>query len=226
MNNIKDQLDQRQLVYSIFALFYRGELIKGLDVLYNTYFLQKLSNFSNNTTLKSITNKIINEIENNKTNSNYVKLLLDDYQRLFVGPNHILAPLWESVYCTKYKLIFDENELKVRKLYNKSGLDVRKTEPADHLSLELAFMARMCSTGNDIVTIESEESLLKELKFLNEHLLKWTSSWVKKVNEYAVTEFWKNFSLITRSWLENDFNELDKIVNKSVVDNKIRVVIK
>jgi len=215
MNNIRDRLEQRQLVYLILVLFYRGELIKGLDVLYSTNFLKQLSEFSDNTTLKSTTDKIINEIENNKKNSNYVKLLLDDYQRLFVGPDHILAPLWESVYSTKDKIIFDENELEVRKFYNKSGLDVKKTEPADHISLELGFMARLCAEESDYAAIENEELLLKQVDFLKKHLLKWTSSWVEKVNENASTEFWKNFSLITRSWLENDYFELEKIIQAS-----------
>ena len=216
MNNIKGRLDQRQLVYSILALFYREELIKGLDILYSTNFLNQLSDFSNNTTLKSTTNKIINEIENNKKNNDYVKLLFDDYQRLFVGPDHILAPLWESVYSTKDKIIFDENELEVRKFYNKSGLDVKKTEPADHISLELGFMARLCAEESDYAAIENEELLLlKQVDFLKKHLLKWTSSWVEKVNENASTEFWKNFSLITRSWLENDYFELEKIIQAS-----------
>jgi len=48
-------------VYSILALFYRGELAKGLDNLYNTDFLQQLLDYSDNTILKSSTVKIINE---------------------------------------------------------------------------------------------------------------------------------------------------------------------
>jgi len=210
MKNIKQWLLKRQLVYSTLALFYRGELTKGLDNLYNTDFLQQLLDYSDNTILKSSTVKIINDIKDNKNDRNYIKLLLDDYQKLFVGPDHILVPLWESVYRTKDKIIFDETELEIRRLYNKSGLDVKKTEPADHLSLELAFMARVCAEVSANETFKMDEILVKQFEFLKEHLLKWTPSFVEKVNENSSTEFWINWSLITRSWLENDFGDLEK----------------
>ena len=209
MENIKEWLFKRQLVYSILALFYRGELTKGLDNLYNTDFLQQLLDYSDNTILKSSTIKIINDIKDNKNNRDYIKLLLNDYQKLFVGPDHILAPLWESVYRTKDKIIFDETELEIRRLYNKSGLDVKKTEPADHLSLELAFMARLCAVVSVNKAFKINELLVKQLEFLKEHLLKWTLSFVENVKENSSTEFWINWSLITRSWLENDFGELE-----------------
>jgi len=212
MNNIKDWLAQRQLVYSVLAIFYRGELEKGLYILYNNNFLKQLLNFSDNTLLKFNTNKLTNEIENNRVNDKYITLLLEDYQNLFVGPDHILAPLWESVYITKDKMIFDETELEIRRFYNKSGLDVKKTEPADHLSLELAFMARLCAQESTSDSLKANEILLKQLNFLKKHLLIWTSAWGEKVNENASTEFWTEFSLMTISWLKGDFDELEKVI--------------
>lgn len=206
MKNIKEWLDERQLVYLILALFYRGELIRGLDILYNTDFLQKLLVCSDNNMLKSNTNKVIHEIANNKYNTSYMQLLQEDYEKLFLGPDHILAPLWESVYCSKDKIIFDETELVIRKLYNEFGLDVKKTEPADHLSLELAFMARLCVN----TTLKTDEILVNQLKFLKEHLLEWVFPWEEKVNKSASTEFWINWAIITKTWLQNDFSKLEK----------------
>lgn len=40
-----------------------------------------------------------------------------DYNRLFVGPGHIVVPLWESIYRTKEKLLFGESEITVRRYY-------------------------------------------------------------------------------------------------------------
>lgn len=212
MNNTKEKLAQRQLIYSILALFYRGELAKGLDILQSTDILQQLSDYSSDPLMKSSTYILIKEIETNKDNSNYAKLLLEDYQRLFVGPDHIFAPLWESVYITKDRIIFDESELEIRRLYNKSGLDVKKTEPADHLSLELGFMARLCFEIKIDLTLITDQRLVKQKQFLKEHLLKWTLYLKESINEHALTQFWISFSEITRSWLVMDLFELEKIL--------------
>lgn len=209
MNNRKKWLAQRRLVYSTLALFYRGELIKGLDILDKTNFLQQLVDSIDSSVFKSCTFEIISEIQKYKCDTKYVSLQLNEYQRLFVGPDQILAPLWESVYKTKDKIIFDENELEVRKIYNEAGLDVKKTEPADHLSLELAFMARLSVECSDFITVGTDETLAKQLEFLEKHLLKWNCDWVEKVIKNSSTKFWINLALITQFWLENDYFELE-----------------
>lgn len=212
MDTIKQWITERQNIYSIIALFYHGDLNMGLDILQDTDVLQKFSEYIENPLLSDGAKRIIKEITENKENPQYKKLLLDDYQRLFVGPDHILAPLWESVYQTKDKLIFGESELVVRGFYNSLGLEVKNTEPADHLALELSFMARLCSMTKYNHSQQVIEALTKQQSFLKDHLLKWIPLWTNDVNENAQTKFWSGFALVTKGWLMNDLNEIQKIL--------------
>ena len=72
-----------------------------------------------------------------------------DYTRLFIGPGHVLAPPWESVYRSRERLLFDQATLDVRQAYARFGLQAPRLnhEPDDHLGLELAFMFHLCRLG-------------------------------------------------------------------------------
>ena len=45
-----------------------------------------------------------------------------DYTRLFIGPDRLPAPPWESAYLTEERLLFQEPTLEVRRAYRKYGL--------------------------------------------------------------------------------------------------------
>ena len=58
----------------------------------------------------------------------------------------------------------------------------------------------------------NNENLVKQRAFLKEHLLSWISSWVEDVNKNAETKFWVGFAQLTKGWLENDLDEIEKLV--------------
>ena len=70
--------------------------------------------------------------------------LKGEYTRLFIGPNELPAPLWESVYVTKERILFHRRTLEVRNFYRSEGL-IPQMYPSvadDHIALELDFSAR------------------------------------------------------------------------------------
>jgi hypothetical protein len=50
------------------------------------------------------------------------------------------------------------------------------------------------------------------LNILKEHLLSWISSWVEDVDKNAEIKFWVGFAQLTKGWLENDLDEIEKLV--------------
>lgn len=212
MNSIREWLFERKVIYSILALIYRGEAEASLSLLKESSLLKEVSKYAANSLLSTASSEVLRDI-NEKYNSNqYIGLILEDYDRLFVGPNEILAPLWESVYREKDKLIFGDIELEVRRFYNNVGLDSKENEPADYLPLQLSFMSRLCNMALEGEIENVNKNLIKQQEFLNNHLLSWVPVWSEDVSLKGETNFWRNISLLTEEWLKNDLAEVKSIL--------------
>ena len=130
-----------------------------------------------------------------------------DYTRLFVGVGKIIAPLWESVYFNKERMIFQEQTIQVRQWYRRFGLVPEKLhkEPDDHVGLELSFLAYLAQLGLQALDendeIEFEKILQAQRQFISEHPLKWVPDWCKLVKEHAETEFYLGLALLTHGAL-------------------------
>lgn len=200
MKRMNQILIERQTGYHVLALFYRGDITKGLNILLDPNFG---SLFTGATTFGSLIAPVITIIRGHKDDLEYKKTIIADYQRLFIGPEKLLAPPWASVYLTKEKLLFGEPERVVRKFYQSVRLAVSKAEPADHIALELAFMARLCTSAQiEAVALKTQRS------FLETHLLHWIAAWKSDVVCSAQTDFWPLLTEITYNWLGDDLNSL------------------
>lgn len=148
-----------------------------------------------------------------------------DYTRLFIGPDELPAPPWESAYCNEERLLFQKETLEVRGAYLKySFLPVEfGTEADDHLGLELDFMFRL----NELALTEIDNKDWKLLKqiltdqklFLEEHLLKWVPALCNDIVNDARTEFYRGMANLLRGFLTLDLKALNEILgHKGLVD--------
>lgn len=126
-----------------------------------------------------------------------MKALKQDHLNLFIGVDKVLAPLWESVYFSEKKLVFQEQTLQVREWYSRFQLQAERInrEPDDHIGLELIFIAHLASRALQAIE-ENDEAAFNELlqaqrDFLSEHLLCWGPSWAKLVKRHAQTDFYR-----------------------------------
>lgn len=126
-----------------------------------------------------------------------MKALKQDHLNLFIGVDKVLAPLWESVYFSEKKLVFQEQTLQVREWYSRFQLQAERInrEPDDHIGLELIFIAHLASRALQAIE-ENDETAFNELlqaqrDFLSEHLLCWGPSWAKLVKRHAQTDFYR-----------------------------------
>jgi len=131
-----------------------------------------------------------------------------DYQALFVGPGHLLATPYESVYRTVDRLLFDEPTLQVRATYRAFGLEAPRLhrEPDDHLGLELHFLSVLCLRGLDALA-QDDGPMLDSIfaahsAFLTDHLLAWAPECLDLVTEHARTDFYQGAAALTRGALE------------------------
>lgn len=98
------------------------------------------------------------------------------FNKLFVGPGHLVAPPWESVYSSEDGLLFQRETLDVRGFYRRSGLAVPEQgrQADDHIAFELDYMFHEAVR-------DDAESLDAQRRFVNAHLLAWVPLFVERM---------------------------------------------
>lgn len=143
-----------------------------------------------------------------------LKDVYNDYQRLFIGPERVLACPYESVYLNDEHLTFGSQTLAVRRWYHRFGLHApaEGREPDDHIGLELAFVSHLCLQGLEALDHGRDESIAPSFTeladFLSQHLLVWADEFLDHVLAHAATQFYIGVGRLaqgTLRGLERDF---------------------
>ena len=107
----------------------------------------------------------------------------DEYTRLFLGPDKLIAPPWESCSTAKERALFQESTLHVRSWYQQysyvpSGYP---SHPDDHISLMMHFLALTTQRAKaclDQGLLCGCRSLLEGQKlFEKNHILNWVDAY-------------------------------------------------
>ena len=221
-------LHEREFIYSLLARLYKASpATQLLETLSANRLLTSLvedheplaapEQFS----VYSAVQQLQGELDLGLTNpADYQKLLRTDFNRLFVGPGHLAAPPWESVYRSRERLVFGEQTLAVRAFYRSFGLESKKrhTEPDDHISLELEFMAWLCKQAAkpDISTEKLNFYMSGQIRFLSGHILEWAPALCDDISKAAESDFFRGLALLTKHWLKTDSADTE-IITKSLI---------
>ncbi|WP_314039656.1 molecular chaperone TorD family protein [Slackia exigua] len=118
-----------------------------------------------------------------------------EYSRLFVGAQRVAAPLWESVYFNKERMVFQQETYSVRRAYAKWGLRVEnfQHEPDDHLSSELMFVSFLAKTAYQGQGHEGE-ALADMASFLLMHPSTWVAKWRDEILKRTNDGFYPGYS--------------------------------
>jgi TorA maturation chaperone TorD len=134
--------------------------------------------------------------------------LTKDYEVLFVGPGHVLACPYESVYRSEEHLTFERETLAVRGFYARFGVQAPalNREPDDHIGLELDFIAHLCVLALDALD-DGDAEMAAAVQaavgvFLREHLLCWVVDCLDRVDAGATTPFYRGVGLLARGSVE------------------------
>jgi TorA maturation chaperone TorD len=142
--------------------------------------------------------------------------LAADYARLCLGsdPREGADP-YESVHRNKEGLLMQDEWEAVLRLYDELGLARAESthESEDHLALELECMAQLCARQESALgegnLPEASWWLDQQARLLDEHLMRWVPSFVKRVEKMGQTEFYKAFGALTEAFLKIDRDELE-----------------
>lgn len=154
--------------------------------------------------------------------------LSKEYAALFLGAGaKNTAPLCESVYRGQSASLFQEPYFEVKKCYAEIGLqkDNDFSEPDDHLSLELAYMAKLCR-----LFIESREDtggagyryLEIQAEFIEKHLKLWVPAFLERLQNLDGSNFYKGCGLILNGFLKADLVLMDFLIQELKTENTIR----
>ena len=132
--------------------------------------------------------------------------LIRAYRRLFVGPNHLIAPPWGSVYTDHDCVKFGESCLALREWMRTNGIASMGdgSEPDDFIGTMLAMLGWLA--GNKPQLVE---------EFLREHLLTWSSHYLEKLEDAAQAEhgFYVAAAQLTRATLQGMQKSFDIVVD-------------
>ena len=149
--------------------------------------------------------------------SDDLDILSLDFSRLFLGPYKMHAPPFGSVYLDGERQIMGESTLEVRNKYKEAGLDISSDfrNPPDHIAAELEFMYFLILKEIEAIRNSDIETTLifmeKQRAFLKENLGPWVFEFTDTTEEKAETEFYKNLARATKTFIEQNFDELSDL---------------
>lgn len=138
--------------------------------------------------------------------------LRSEYTRLFLGPEKLPAPPWESVYVNGEPLLFQESTLVVRETYRRSGYASAgyPREADDHVAIELDFMVALA-----VKTCEAmdRDALEAQRSFLEKHLLVWIESFAERLGSCdTVSGFYPSFARLAALVCRRDAEVLKELL--------------
>lgn len=152
--------------------------------------------------------------ESVEDNTLSIKILRDDYNRLFPSEDKPLVPLKGSLYKEERiteKLKKPEN---VTEFYDSYGWvsKIRSKMADDHLGIELLFLTRMIEKYLVLEDDPCRVEMRKEIRrFINQHLLPWVPHWNEQMQEHANTLIYKGIGTLIHACIE----DIDSVLSSS-----------
>lgn len=120
-----------------------------------------------------------------------VAVASDEYRRLFVGPGHLDAPPWGSVYLDKDQIRFGASELELRQWMRENGIEAHDDrlgrEPMDHVAAMLSLLGWLARERPELLET-----------YLGRHLLPWVFRYLDCLEESAQQPFYQGLAGLTR----------------------------
>jgi TorA maturation chaperone TorD len=133
--------------------------------------------------------------------------LAEAYQRLFVGPETLPAPLWGSVYLDKENVLFGDSTLRLRRWLRSNGIEAQhdRNEPEDHIGTLLMMVAWLAE--------ERQGGLVEQL--LTKHVLPWAPRYLELLQANAGHPFYLGLAQLAQftlsAWGEECSAEVESL---------------
>ena len=140
-----------------------------------------------------------------------------EYTRLFLGPEDLPAPPWESVYMTKERAIFQESMLIIRSWFQKYGYLPAgyPNFPDDHISLLVHFIELTCGVALERLAAGSvaqlRETLRDQKSFEEKHMLNWFPRYTEDMKQSGGA-FYPAFAEAMTAFVAMDVQLIDELL--------------
>lgn len=217
-SDIGEMAQGRANVYRLLADVYREEP--------SSSFLSKLAEPEISGALGALSlslNSVLKEAPQNKL----VEDLALEYTRLFIGPGSHISPN-ESMHTEarfgEPNSLWGEQTVAVKKFMEGAGITIDDsfTGMPDHITAEFEFMQQLLLKEVEAWMNGDHElaaNILKiENRFYEEHLSQWVSAFCDKVIKAAGHPFYKQFSEVTKGFIEFEKETLQELIEDTESD--------
>lgn len=136
--------------------------------------------------------------------------LLLDYTRLFLGPNHIIAKPYGSIWLEGGNTVMGKSTMAVREMYREGGFDMREEfrEAPDHIAVELEFLYLLifreneAQRGGDAAAYREKAAL--RAQFLSEHLGRWVGPFAAAIMDGAQSDYYRRIAELTLAFINSE----------------------
>jgi TorA maturation chaperone TorD len=135
--------------------------------------------------------------------------LLLDYTRLFLGPAHIVAKPYGSVWLDGETTLMGNSTMAVQELYHEGGFEIDEEfrELPDHIAAELEFLYLLIyreNAGHRNGSAEALKAVALKKRFLDEHLGLWIGPFTAAVKAGARSSFYRELAGLTDRFVEQE----------------------
>jgi TorA maturation chaperone TorD len=144
-----------------------------------------------------------------------------EYTRNFIGPDHLIAPPWESAITSVDHLLMQESTLHVRRFYASEGFQADQYPKIadDHLAYELDFLRRLSELCKDAYSVKNETEFKRlldsQIAFLDEHLLTWIEPYAVLLQKSKTKTLYPQLAFLLHTYLLIDRELLGDLMLKS-----------
>lgn len=141
--------------------------------------------------------------------------LLLDYTRLFLGPSHIIAKPYGSIWLEQQGTLMGESTVAVMALYKEGGfeMDEEFRELPDHIAAELEFLYLLIYRENEAHRNgnpgAAQEKAELRRRFLDQHLGRWVGPFTTAVREGAESDYYRQLAALTGRFVSMESGKVE-----------------
>ncbi len=143
-----------------------------------------------------------------------------EFTRLFMGPGKHISP-HESVQSAQGSgILWGQETSAVKRYIEAAGFDFEQTFTGlpDHISVELAFLSKLCRFESDYwIQQQSVEALNVrdwQAYFLSQHADQWMVSFSQKVKAESRVSFYQAFSVLLAEFIKDEIAQAKQFIHQ------------
>lgn len=148
-----------------------------------------------------------------------LKSLLVEHARLFIGPFHLIAPPYGSIYIDDSKTVMGDSTPRVAAFYHSCGLRLADNfhELPDHFAVELEFMSFLAFKQREAEVSGNKDEVTRivslQREFLDRFLMPWLTPFTSAIISDGEAPFYQAIAHCTAAFVNADNDVLNRASN-------------